>query len=230
MATEPPHKTPPYASFTSFQNYLEHLRGNPLPSRIDNTVMSHLNYGTRQALMAALRTLGLVGEGDTPTTTLELLVDATDEDRQALLHEATKTSYPYLFDGKIDLSRATTGEFQARLKDATGVQGSTLEKAGSFFFGLAAASGITLSPHLVARKSGSGGSAKRTKPKPKKAKIVDADPQGNGVGGEKPKGGMANQLLDKFPAFDPTWEDGIKAKWFDGFERLMKSAENSGQI
>ena len=127
MASEPPHKSPPYASYISFQNYLDHLRGKPLPSRIDSTVMSHLNYGTRQALMAALRALGLVGEGDTPTTSLELLVDANDDDRQALLLEAIKSTYPYFFSGGIDLARATTGEFHSVLREATGVQGSTID-------------------------------------------------------------------------------------------------------
>ncbi len=231
MATEPPHKTPPYASYVSFQNYLDHLRGKSLPSRIDNTVMSHLNYGTRQALMAALRSLGLVGEGDAPTTNLELLVDALDEDRQALLLETIKATYPYFFDGKIDLGRATTGEFHSVMKEATGTQGSTIDKASSFFFGLAAAAGITLSPHLVTRKSGGGGSAKRGKLRAKKVKPPLEEEQGqnplNGAGGVK---GMANQLLDKFPPFDPKWPDPIKAQWFSGFERLMASAEKTGQI
>jgi hypothetical protein len=232
MATETPQKAPPYASYTSFQNYLGHLQGKPLPSRIDSTVMAHLNYGTRQALMAALRTLGLIGEGDAPTTTLELLVDANDEDRQALLLDVVKSSYPYFFDGRIDLSRATTGEFHAVLRDATGTQGSTIDKASSFFFGLAAAAGITLSPHLVTRKSGGNGSAKRSKPRAKKQKPANEEaqkPTDNGGGGVG-KGGMASQLLDKFPPFDPAWPDEIKTKWFSGFERLMESADKTGQI
>jgi hypothetical protein len=32
----------------------------------------------------------------------------------------------------------------------------------------------------------------------------------------------AEQLLSKFPQFDPTWPDEVKLKWFDGFDRLMK--------
>lgn len=32
----------------------------------------------------------------------------------------------------------------------------------------------------------------------------------------------AEQLLAKFPQFDPAWPDEVKLKWFDGFDRLMK--------
>jgi len=27
--------------------------------------------------------------------------------------------------------------------------------------------------------------------------------------------------LDKFPAFDPNWDEKIQAKWFEGYEKLM---------
>jgi hypothetical protein len=30
------------------------------------------------------------------------------------------------------------------------------------------------------------------------------------------------QLLSKFPNFDPGWPDDVKLKWFDAFDRLMK--------
>jgi hypothetical protein len=30
------------------------------------------------------------------------------------------------------------------------------------------------------------------------------------------------QLLSKFPQFDPAWPDDVKLKWFDAFDRLMK--------
>jgi hypothetical protein len=117
------------------------------------------------------------------------------------------------------------------MKEATGTQGSTIDKASSFFFGLAGAAGITLSPHLVTRKAG-GGSAKRGKPRTKKPKppAAEEQQQQGANAAAIAKGGMASQLLDKFPAFDPSWPDEIKTKWFSGFERLMESADKTGQI
>ena len=233
MATEPPYKTPPYASYASFRNYLDHLRGKSLPSRIDKSVMAHLNYGTQQALMAALRSLGMIGEGDAPTASLELLVDAGDEDdRKSILSDAMKEAYPYLFDGRIDLSRATTNEFHNVLREATNAQGTTIDKASAFFFGLAADSGLTLSPHLSTRKAGGSVGPRKLKLK-KKPKVAPAADSADAGGSDKPNGaakGMAAQLLDKFPPFDPGWPDNIKEQWFAGFGRLMESADKAGQI
>jgi hypothetical protein len=36
---------------------------------------------------------------------------------------------------------------------------------------------------------------------------------------------LINQLLGKFPSFDPGWPDDIKKKWFEGFDRLMKGMD-----
>jgi hypothetical protein len=38
-------------------------------------------------------------------------------------------------------------------------------------------------------------------------------------------GGLVEKLLDKFPPFDPGWDDTIKAKWFASFEQFMKAAK-----
>lgn len=229
MASEPPFKTPPYTSYASFKNYLDHLSGKPLPSRIDKSVMSHLNHGTQQALMASLRHLELVGEGDAPTADLELLLEATDEDRKELLKSIIRAAYPYFWDGTIDLSRATSAEFTERMRQATGAQGTTIDKASYFFFGLANEAGIELSPHLAFRKGGNGSSAKKARPKRKANKPVDPSPPPLPSRPPAPQGAMTDRLMEKFPTFDPSWPDEIKTQWFAAFERLMTSAEKSGQ-
>jgi hypothetical protein len=35
-----------------------------------------------------------------------------------------------------------------------------------------------------------------------------------------------SQLLAKFPPFDPTWTDDLKAKWFEGFQQFMTHAKH----
>jgi hypothetical protein len=40
---------------------------------------------------------------------------------------------------------------------------------------------------------------------------------------------MKELLLAKFPQFDPAWPDELKAKWFDGYERLLKTATDEGK-
>jgi hypothetical protein len=226
MASEPPFKTPPYTSYVSFKNYLDHLSGHPLPSRIDKSVMSHLNHGTQQALMATMRALGLLGEGDAPTTDLELLLESDGEDRQGLLQAMLKSTYPYFWDGTIDLGRATSSEFFERLRSATGAQGSTLDKASGFFFGLAADAGLELSPHLSSRKvSGSG--TRKPRSKRKVTKAPEAQQQEQRQPPASTTIAMTDRLMEKFPTFDPAWPDEIKTQWFAAFERLMTSAEKS---
>jgi hypothetical protein len=33
--------------------------------------------------------------------------------------------------------------------------------------------------------------------------------------------GWAEILMSKFPTFDPSWPDDVKAKWFDAFKQMM---------
>jgi len=38
-----------------------------------------------------------------------------------------------------------------------------------------------------------------------------------------PPMGWNQLLLSKFPSFDPGWPPEVQAKWFDSFEKLMKT-------
>jgi hypothetical protein len=40
---------------------------------------------------------------------------------------------------------------------------------------------------------------------------------------------MREMLLEKFPAFNPEWSEEIQAKWFAGFEKLMRSTGEDKQ-
>lgn len=34
-------------------------------------------------------------------------------------------------------------------------------------------------------------------------------------------------LLEKFPSFDPAWNDDLKLKWFEAFDELLKKGARS---
>jgi len=227
MTNESTARTPPYASYTSFDNFLAHLRDHPpLPPRIDKSVMSHLNYGTQQALIGSLRSLGLIDDENSPTDRLKKLVQAKENQRGILMLTAIKEAYPYFWSG-FDLERATADQFTETIRKQ-GFKGSTIEKAISFFIAAASAAGAKLSPHLTKRKTTakttangavSSSGAKRTytkRVKPKNPGRVKED--------EPTEETMVNQLLEKFPNFDPKWDKEIQEKWFAGFGRLMDSA------
>ena len=44
--------------------------------------------------------------------------------------------------------------------------------------------------------------------------------------GGKPLTSWHSALLAKFPAFDPSWPDNVKAKWFETFEKLREILVN----
>lgn len=225
MSAEPEQKTtPPYASHTSYVNYLDHLRtAGSLPTRIDKSVMSHLNYGTQQALVATLRYLELIDTNDAPTMRLEMLVKAPEEKRAELTLTLLETGYPYLFDGSLDLSRATPAELEERIRAEGGIAGSTVHKAIAFFLAAAGTAGIPLSPHLTKRKPAAGGNGRRLRGKTRRQRAVDDEMPQRPV-----SQAFADPWLSKFPDFNPSWPPDIQAKWFDGFEHLMKTRRKVG--
>ncbi|MGA8612937.1 MAG: DUF5343 domain-containing protein [Xanthobacteraceae bacterium] len=229
MTNESKARTPPYASYASFDNFLTHLREHPpLPPRIDKSFMSHLNYGTQQALVVAMRSLGLITEDSKPTERLEKLIHANGADRSSLLLLALKLSYPYFYAPGFDLERATADQFAEKIR-SQGVKGSTVDKCIAFFIAAANAAGIKLSPHLTSRKRSPRATANGTTTPPKRTYTKRTKPRhANGSGSGKQDNetdmSMVNQLLEKFPDFDPKWEQKIQERWFAGFERLMDSA------
>jgi hypothetical protein len=232
VSAEPEQKSAPYASKVSFDNFLTHLREHPpLPTRIDKGVMGHLNYGTKQALAATFKVLKLTTSDNVPTDLLERLVPASETERKPLYRQMLKDCYPFLFDGSIDLKRASSHEFQEKFKRETTVTGSTVDKAILFFLAIAGEAGIELSPHLAKRKSSTPGVAKRTKGRRTKTQSsVGAKANGSADKPDEDRvpSDMASRLLAKFPDLDPAWDENLKAKWFESFESLMKSAGLKG--
>lgn len=220
---------PPYVAYRTFRNFLDGLRRHAMPSRIDRTLMTSMSYGSQAALLAALKYLGLIKADGVPTAQLQSLVGASGDKAKAMaLYNVIRASYPYLFANSFDLSRATPGELEERLRSGASIKGSTVKKVVSFFLGAAKDANITLSPHMAAVKAGPPAGVPRRK--------------GNGRKGRRRKesietrveqppvsGDLVSQLLAKFPTFDPDWPDGIKSKWFEGFEKLMGKAQKKDE-
>lgn len=224
MAKDPNPNTPMYGSYRSFNNFVEHLRQHPpMPSRIDKSSMAHLNYGTQQALMAGMRFLSLLGEGDVPTGKLEALVDADEAGRPAVMLSLLQRAYPYFWAEGFDLTRATHGQIVEKIRTEGNVSGSTIEKALGFFLAAADAAGVKLSPHVTSRSSTGSGprtvKKKPIKPKPTTSGVV-AEPKPPAE--ERIEEPVADPWLSKYPDFNPEWSPEIQKNWFEGFARLME--------
>ncbi len=230
MRAEPESRPAPYASVVSIYNYIDHLRAaGSLPTRLDRSVMSHLNYGTQKALVAALKSFGFVDDNDAPTDKLELLVAANESERAPLIREALEKAYPYLFNGRIDLSRATPNELDEQIRAGGGVNGDTLRKSATLFVMLAGDAGLSLSPHLKARKASPPRGPGRSKPAGRRKGRRETSEEREAPSSPTPPAPRPSEdaWLSKFPDFDPSWPDALKEKWFAGFENLMKARQRA---
>ncbi len=139
--------TPPYVSYKTLKGFLAGL-GEPLPSRIDRSLMSSMSGGTQSHLQQALKATGLVTDDGVPTERLRQLHRATDDERKAVIHEMVRSTYPFLWDSPFDLRATTSQHLDEQFRENTGATGATVERCVNFFKAMAQDAGIELSPHI----------------------------------------------------------------------------------
>ena len=226
-------QAPPYISYKTFRGFLESLRVNGIPGRIDRSVMPSMSGAAQSSLVSALKFLGLMSPDTVPTDLLKSLVKSSAEERKKILHQLITTSYSFLSDGHFDLKTATARQLEEAFNNA-GASGETGKKCISFFLGVAREAGLPLSKYLEkytkgGPRSGGGGRQRRQGGQslpPNGRPNVDPPRGDEGVISLK---SWAQMLLDKFPAFDPSWTGEVQAKWFEGFNKLMRMKKDEEQ-
>ena len=164
----------PYTPFSTYLNFINELSESPLPAHIDKSLMPTMSGGMQSVLMSALRNTGFINEGGEPAKRLVEYVNGDEQDRKGIIGDALRQGFPYLFDGSIELGRATPQRFDDRLREAGGVSGSTLDKAAAFFLAGAEHCGLDLSAHLKRRKP----SSRKTNKQRRQGVQKKADEQG----------------------------------------------------
>lgn len=213
---------PPYLPFSTFKNFLGSLKAGAIPTRIDKSLLDRYSGSVQSWLIAALRFFGFIDEVGKPQPILEQYVESEEQQRKKIWREIFDKAYGPLISG-LDLTRATPGELSERFS-AQGLSGETLIKCHSFFTAAADEAGVPLAEHLKVRSKPPGPRRSRKPRNGGDAGNEDNDPtppSGTQFTGAK---SMREMLLAKFPEFDPNWPEDIQAKWFSGFEKLMKSA------
>ena len=214
---------PPYVPYKTLRNFLESLKVN-IPSRIDRSVMPSMSGALQSQLIAALRYLDLISEKGIPTQLLTSLVNSEGTLRQGLLKEMLVNAYPFLFRG-FDLGRATTRQVEEQFSHA-GAGGETVRKCIAFFMGAAKDAEIALSPHIKPFKGVTRSGARQRRA----IAPQNGTTNPNAAEAQPTESYMtwAQLLLSKFPSFDPTWPDDVKAKWFAAFDQLMQQGAKKG--
>jgi hypothetical protein len=212
---------PPYLSFKTFKAFVESLKVG-IPTRIDRTVLSSMSGAVQSQLMAALRYLGMVTAHSVTTVKLASLVNSEGSEYERVLASILQEGYPFLFGGEFDLLRATTGEMEEAFRKS-GASGETIRKCVAFFLAAAKSAGLPVSPHIkTSSVTRVQRGAKRQSPLSNSivAQPHSEDPLMPPV---MPMATWSQMLLAKFPSFDPSWPDEVKTKWFESFEKLMRS-------
>jgi len=220
---------PPHMSFKTLRAFLGGLRNNPIPGRIDRSLMSSLSGTVKSQLVHTLHYLGLLGDEDAPTESLVRLVGSEGANQQAEWNQILRSCYDFLFapaDGSFDLAKSTQQQFEEQFRKA-GASGTTVAKCTRFFLAAAKEAGLQLSPYIAPARSRQLTSQRvrplQTAPSAKPARrrpvvrTADAEPQPAALG-------WHHMLLAKFPTFDPKWDEETKAKWFESFRELMRLA------
>jgi uncharacterized protein DUF5343 len=220
---------PPYVTYTTFNNLINGFREGVLPSRIDRSVMPGTANGVQTYLLSALRFFGLTNEQGVPTNDFKALVDEKDDlKRKAEWKRIVERSYDFIFNGGLDLQRATESQLDEKFREK-GLDGATLRKCHTFFTKAVEAAGIALGPHAKSSTKSSGGSPRSSVPRKKQIRRsqVTTDATDDGDKDQKSSNGIREMLLAKFPDFDPKWDNELKKAWFSDFAELKKWGEKT---
>jgi hypothetical protein len=216
--------SPPYVSYKTFESFMAKLQQH-LPTRIDRSYWGEMFSGsTGTQLMSAMRFLNLVDVNARPTPRLKLLVSTTPgEHRAALLRQIADDAYAFALKGTLDTQNATYAELEDVFKNTYRMKSDVCRKCIKFFTEFSKEAGMSLSPqitkkHKVPRtSSGIKSTGRKVGTRTNENFIVPFD--GNKIPELLP---WHQMLADKFPHFDPAWNDEIKKKWFEAYFELFK--------
>lgn len=214
-------RLPPYVSYRTFRNFLTDLREG-IPSRVDRSYWGTKTSGsTGIQLMTALKFLGLIDEDNRPTEKLVRIVKSEGREWQETIKGIIQNRYGFLFES-LELERATPAELGEKFKQI-GAEGDVGRKCIAFFLAAANDAGIPLSPYILKKTR-----ATRAASRPKRSATRSSLQKAKGITvSETPVGfpgriTWEEMLLSKFPSFDPSWPDEVKARWFDAFDHLLR--------
>jgi hypothetical protein len=214
--------TPVYVPYATLISSLENLRTHGIPGtgKIDKSIWDTQSGAIQGQLLIAFRFLGLIDDHNRVLPPLPLLVKASPEERKIQLKKIVEEKYKSVVS--LDLNTISQGQLEEAFRGLK-VSGSTLERAMRFFVKACQECGIPISKRISERVRGSVSQAPR-KHKPSNGVKRQGEEFHATPPVAVPPTALEDKLLEKFPPFDPSWPDALKTKWFEGFERLMKSS------
>jgi hypothetical protein len=226
-------KPAPYAPSSSIIDLIERYRNRGLPSPVTLDVL--LRAGVSQSLVSrtlyGLQVLDLIDEQGAPTKTFEGIRLAPEAEYKQRLSEWLQSAYADVLkfvDPAVDDETKVRDAF--RSYQPIGQQSRMV----SLFLGLLTAAGMSAekrggqprrqsrSPTQTSKASNGApqGSIKNNSEPQKETVTVPTPPHRQTLHDES----YEKLLLEKFPAFDPSWNEDLKKAWFEGFKQFQEMA------
>lgn len=214
-------QTPPYVAYKTLKNFFRSM-AQGVPGRIDKSVMPTLAGGTQSQILHALKYLSLIEANGAPKEALRALVRAEGGEYQKVLRDAMLNSYPFLKTKHIDFASATMNQLEEQFRPLA--SGETVRKCVTFSIPAAKDAGIQLSAYIKepGKRSPSNGKPKKARQTAQKRRVETGQDDIPPPPPPPPAVSWQELLLAKFPSFDPSWPDEVKAEWFKSFNELMK--------
>ena len=211
------NKIPPYVSFKTFQTFLEFL-SEGMPNRIDRSVWLNKFSGSNGTqIMTAIKFFDLIDKDGAPNDDFKNLVSRDLDLQKKIFRKLLYKYYSPIFN--LDLTSATKAQLRESFR-SFGTKEGVIVKCESFFIQAAKYSNIMLSSHILARRHNTNVSEK-TKSKATKSQ-ADFVLENNKKNLET-NINLARMILDKYPDFDPNWNDDVKKSWIDSLTKLYES-------
>ncbi len=226
----------PYAPSAVILSLVDRYRKKGLPTPISAETLgrSGVSNSLIPRCLYALKVLDLIDESGRATSILEGLRLAPEAEYKSRLADWLSAAYG---DALVFVDPATSDETQIRdafrMYNPVGQQ----DRMVSLFIGLFRAAGVIADGKRPRSKPGVKNGDVPRRPKAAATNDVAAVQQNQKVDNEpappqdpRPSfntqySEMTIRLLEKFPAFDPSWSAEIQAKWFEGYERLLALGE-----
>ena len=210
------NKIPPYVSFKTFQTFLEFL-SEGMPNRIDRSVWLNKFSGSNGTqIMTAIKFFNLIDKDGAPNDDFRNLVSRDLDLQKKIYRKLLYKFYSPIFN--LYLTSATKAQLRESFR-SFGTKEGVIVKCESFFIQAAKYSNIMLSSHILARRHNTNISEK-TKSKLTKSQTDIVIENNKNL---ETNINLARMILDKYPDFDPSWNDDVKKSWIDSLTKLYDS-------
>jgi len=145
---------PPYLSFATFWSFLDTMLAQPLPPKIDRSMMRSKSGSDQVSLTAAMKAFGLIGDNQ-EVMGLSELAGRDEAARTSWLALMVRKYYPAQM--AVSEQNGTEQQLKDSFRDAFQMgSADTIRKAMTFYLHAARTAGIEPSPHFPTTRSGSG--------------------------------------------------------------------------